>query len=192
MFSFALIPLGAALVIAFGIIYYCFPRGVIDVSGLMRLVRPSVASGPSGAPSNGEAEEMLRKEVSKVRKLAAELNKGRLDMEWSERRLEEKSKKLDMLIAKAEQTLSTAASADAGARDDNYSKAGMLLELGLPAGEVESRLGLLRGELELIERLESYRWDNAAGAQKRKKAPHREHPSHAVGRARMHGAGHVA
>jgi len=196
MFSIAFIPLAAAISLACWIIYKYFPRDIIDMGGLIRMVRPAAAPAmaqapaQSGSDATGETEEALRREVSKVRKLAAELNKGRLDMEWSERALEEKSRKLDMLIAKAEQTLRKAASTEANPRTDNYSKAGMLLELGLPAEEIKSRLGLLSGELELIETLESYRSDGAA--EKRKKTPHREHPSRAPGRAPMRRAGQVA
>ena len=183
MFSLALIPLVAAISLACGIIYYYFPRGIFDMGRIIRRVRPSGAPAATQAMAErvyvapGETEEILRREVSKVRKLAAELNKGRLDIEWSERQLEEKSRKLDMLITKAEETLRKAASTATSERNDNYSKAGMLLELGLPAEEIKSRLGLLSGELELIETLESYRSDKGAGPVKRKKTPHLEVPS---------------
>ena len=198
MFSFALIPLAAAISLSGWIIYKYFPRDIIDMGRIVRMVRP--AGAPSIAQAMAEesnkvtpeTEDSLRIEVSKVRKLAAELNKGRLDMEWSERQLEEKSRKLDMLIIKAEQTLRQAATAAAGARTDNYSKAGMLLELGLPAEEIQNRLGLLSGELELIETLESYRSNMGGNKVKRKKAPQQEVPSHAVRSVPMRRAGQVA
>ena len=198
MFSLALMPLAAAIILACWIIYKYFPRDIVDMGRIIRMVRP--AGAPARAQANAEAgneasggtEEILRIEVSKVRKLAAELNRGRLDIEWSERQLEEKSRKLDMLITKAEQTLKKAASTATSARTDNYSKAGMLLELGLPAEEIKSRLGLLSGELELIETLESYRSDRGNGAVKRKKAPHLEVPSHTGINGPLRQAGQVA
>lgn len=198
MFSLALIPLVAAISLACGIIYYYFLRGIFDMGRIIRMVRPSGAPAATQAMAEpvyvapGETEEILRREVSKVRKLAAELNKGRLDVEWSERQLEEKSRKLDMLITKAEETLRKAASTAISERNDNYSKAGMLLELGLPAEEIKNRLGLLSGELELIETLESYRSDKGAGPVKRKKTPHREVPSHPGRSGPLHQAGQVA
>ena len=197
MFSVALIPLAAAITLAGWIIYKYFPRDIIDMGRIGRMVMPGApaiaqATAEESNKAAAETEEILRREVSKVRKLAAELNKGRLDMEWSERQLEEKSRKLDMLIIKAEQTLRKAATAANGARTDNYSKAGMLLELGLPAEEIQNRLGLLSGELELIETLESYRSNMGDNKVKRKKAPQQEVPSHAGRSVPMRRAGQVA
>lgn len=201
MNTLALIPLAAAVIVAGGIIYLYFPRDIVDMDKVMNMLaplsdavkrmRPKAAAASVAKTAPADSEDLLAREVGRVRKLAAELNKGRLDMEWSERELMEKSKKLDLLIAKAEQTLKKAASAEASSKNDNYSKAGLLLEMGLPAEEIKSRLGLLSGEVELMETLKSYRSATPGDGIRRKKAPYTEVPSRPGKAAPMRQAGQV-
>ncbi|MDP2690752.1 MAG: DUF2802 domain-containing protein [Deltaproteobacteria bacterium] len=176
MSSLAYIPLAAAVILACGILY--FYRG----SFLGHAERAESACAKS------DETDALKEEVRKVRLLAAELTRGRLDIEWSERQLEDKSKRLDLLINKAEETLRKAASAQVRTSTDNYSKAGLLLEMGLPADEIKSRLGLLNGEVELIESL------NRCGkeAQVWKKTPQREYSSRPTEWSGIEKSGHVA
>lgn len=170
----SLILLAAPIVLACGVLYRYFPRSLVRMDTLRGLIRPraDIAGAEQKAPEQEgtpERDDELYEEVGRVRRLAAELNKGRLDLEWAERSLREKSRRLDTLIAKAEQALDRASSV----QDDDYSKAGVLLELGLPTDEITKRLDLTSGELELIERLRGY----SAGASTRKKAPHGEDTS---------------
>jgi len=185
----SLILLAAPIVLACVVLYRCFPHTQFRMDSLLGFLRPRAekagaeqeTSEPDDAQDMGDG--LLHEEVGRVRRLAAELNKGRLDIEWAERSLREKSRRLDMLIAKAEQALDRAS----GAQDDDYSKAGMLLELGLPADEITKRLDLTSGELELIERLRGY----GSVASTRKKAPHREDTSHFKPGAHARGESHA-
>ncbi|MFQ5736248.1 MAG: hypothetical protein ACE5GY_05215 [Thermodesulfobacteriota bacterium] len=190
MFSIAMIPVAAAVVIAAGILCYFFPS---EARRLLRLATPGRAKvQEKQAPEERDmAGDELRAEVRKVRQLAAELNKGRLDLEWSERRLEDKSRRLDSLIEKAEDTLRKAASTGSQTRSGKYAKAGLLLEMGIPSARVKQRLGLLSGEVELIETLYGHR-PGPGSAPKRKKTPHPEYSARRGPAEGLHDAGHVA
>ncbi|MBI5345075.1 MAG: DUF2802 domain-containing protein [Deltaproteobacteria bacterium] len=102
----------------------------------------------------------MKKEFSIIRKNAAELERKWIDLDGYERIFDDRLKKLDGAIKKSGEHRPQAAPYPASAHTasgDAYSRAVRLLENGISAGEVIERLGLLKGEAELITALNSYK-----------------------------------
>lgn len=154
MGSLPFIFFAASIVLAGSILYFYF-------SGAMQGVfkKPVVPAAPPEDASGRHdgVRETLMEEIRGVKLLAAELRKRQLDLEWSERQIDERIKKLDSLIESADETMKKASLEEHRMKTDKYARAGLLLEMGLPPEEVKCRLGLLEGEAELIESLGGYR-----------------------------------
>ena len=184
MLTPALIPLILAVLISGGIICYCFPSAVrgflmkLSPQNLLKAANSAQQASPREDEPT-EANGALIDEVSKVRKLVAELNKGRLDLEWSERSLADKSRRLDSLMEKAEEMLKKAALSETRARGDKYTRAGVLLEMGLPPEEIKKRFGLMSAELDLMDTVRKYK-GNSLDGDDGKKPPHQEDSSRSV------------
>ncbi|MBI5643126.1 MAG: DUF2802 domain-containing protein [Deltaproteobacteria bacterium] len=100
----------------------------------------------------------LKDEIAGVKRLYAELEKKKLDLDWNERALVEKNVRLDSLIRQADEGAKKIEALYVNQKSDEaYSKAVRMLKTGIPANEVIQNLGLLNGEVELISALNNYR-----------------------------------
>lgn len=99
----------------------------------------------------------LKEELESVRRIAAGLEKKRLDFEAYERALLEKNGRLESLVKKAEESASNMDMPLNQPDEDIYSKAMKMLKMGIPANEVIRSLGVLSGEVELISALSNFR-----------------------------------
>ncbi|MBI5237663.1 MAG: DUF2802 domain-containing protein [Deltaproteobacteria bacterium] len=152
----ALLAIDAALLA--GILYVIIVRGGVKLSGTA-LNRQGGIDSPYKSEAALLMEEM-KKEFFGIRKNAAELERKWVDLDGYERIFDDRLKKIDSAIKKSEDHRREAASRPASAHPasgDAYSRAVRLLENGISAEEVIERLGLLKGEAELITALNSYK-----------------------------------
>lgn len=135
--------------------------GIIYV--LMRS-RGKRAETSAGAQANAESAEpppftqVLKDEMTSLRNLAAELEKREAAIGLYENDIEQKRKRLDAIIKKAEKAAGDMeASSASRLSDDVYLKAMKMMSKGLDPEDVKNSLGLLNGEAELVSALKNYR-----------------------------------
>lgn len=147
MFFWGMILLGLDLALMGAIIYIFYSKKGFD---------------PGFAAVAGDAAG-LRQELMSIKKMAAQLERKKGEIETFERSIKEKSSILDEVIKNAESAVKKQAvaapqaafAAAPGTGEDVYRKAARMMSMGTPADEVKKSLNLLNGELELISSINS-------------------------------------
>ena len=106
----------------------------------------------------GLLTQELKEEISGLRVIIAELEKRRTACELYENDIEQKRKKLDAIIKRAEDAAKDIEAASSSRlSDDVYLKAMKMMKKGMNPDDVKRSLGLLNGEAELVSALRNYR-----------------------------------
>lgn len=112
---------------------------------------------PQPAPSRDHFKE-LETEITGIKRLSTELERKKAAFERHEHTMDERTRRLDAIVAQAEGSAKKLEALYMSERnDDMYSKAVRMLKAGTPADEVVRSLGLLNGEVDLIASLNNYR-----------------------------------
>lgn len=135
--------------------------GIIYVLLRSRGKRSGAAAGAQPDGSSAEAPpftQVLKDEMDGMRNMAAELEKREAAIGLYENDIEQKRKRLDAIIKKAEEAARDMEAAGASRlSDDVYIKAMRMMKKGMDPEDVKKSLGLLNGEAELVCALKDYR-----------------------------------
>ncbi|MBI5903159.1 MAG: DUF2802 domain-containing protein [Deltaproteobacteria bacterium] len=144
-----------------------FVADVILMAGIIYVImrsRGKSAETAADAQANGSSAEapqftqVLKDEMNSLRNMAAELEKREAAIGLYENDIEQKRKRLDAIIKKAEEAArGMEASTSSRLSDDVYLKAMKMMNKGLDPEDVKKSLGLLNGEAELVSALKNYR-----------------------------------
>lgn len=144
-----------------------FVADVILMAGIIYVIMRSRGKGAEtaacakAAGSSVEAPpftQVLKDEMDGLRGMAAELEKREAAIGLYENDIEQKRKRLDAIIKKAEEAAKDLDAVGAGRlSDDVYLKAMKMMNKGLDPEDVKKSLGLLNGEAELVCALRDYR-----------------------------------
>lgn len=142
----------ADVILMAGIIYVLLrSRG----KGAEAAVEAQDGGTAAGAPRFTQA---LDDEMSGLTDRAAELEKREAAIGLYENDIEQKRKRLDAIIKKAEEAAKYVEAAGASRlSDDVYLKAMKMMNKGMDPEDVKRSLGLLNGEAELVSALRNYR-----------------------------------
>ncbi|MBI5827723.1 MAG: DUF2802 domain-containing protein [Deltaproteobacteria bacterium] len=144
-----------------------FVADVILMAGIIYVImrsRGKSAETAADAQANGSSAEaprftqVLKDEMNSLRNMAVELEKREAAIGLYENDIEQKRKRLDAIIKKAEEAAKDVEAAGASRlSDDVYLKAMKMMNKGLDPEDVKKSLGLLNGEAELVSALRNYR-----------------------------------
>ncbi len=144
-----------------------FVADVILMAGIIYVLLRSRGKGAGAgvdaqpnAPSSEAPQftHVLKDEMDSLRNMAAELEKREAAIGLYENDIEQKRKRLDAIIKKAEEAArGMEASTASRLSDDVYLKAMKMMNKGMDPEDVKKSLGLLNGEAELVSALKNYR-----------------------------------